>query len=58
MKYVQMTFDGVCPMGGDASNDCAGCVYANDYHLVNGECTLRSSEPTEAKFEAPKEVHL
>ena len=59
MKYEQLTlFDAVCPMNGDPSDDCAGCVYSVDYHLVNGECTLRASEPTEAKFEAPVEVHL
>lgn len=30
-----------CPMGGDASHDCADCVYAGEYHLVNGECIFR-----------------
>ena len=28
-------------LGGDPSNDCAGCVYSPDYHLVNGECVKR-----------------
>ena len=58
MKYVQMSFDNICPNGGDAAEDCKDCVYATEYHLVDGECVLRTSEPTEAKFEAPKEVCL
>jgi hypothetical protein len=45
-----------CPHGGDHSEDCKDCVYSPEYHLVDGECTLRTSEPTEAKFEALKEV--
>ena len=56
MSYKQLSLFDVCPMNGDPSNDCDGCVYGADYHLVDGECTLRASEPTEAKFEAPKEV--
>ena len=46
-----------CPEGGDASNDCEGCVYGEDYHFVDGECVLRTKEPSESKFEAPEEVH-
>ena len=46
-----------CPEGGDASEDCSGCIYGEDYHLVDGDCLLISFDPTEAKFEAPKEVH-
>ncbi len=30
-----------CPLGGDISNDCADCVYSNDYHFVDGECMKR-----------------
>lgn len=30
-----------CPLGGDETNDCADCVYACDYHSVNGECVRR-----------------
>lgn len=30
-----------CPLGGDTTNDCAGCIYASDYHFVNGECIRR-----------------
>lgn len=30
-----------CPLGGDRSRDCAGCVYSIDYHFVNGECVRR-----------------
>ena len=30
-----------CPLGGDISNDCEDCVYAPDYHFVNGECVRR-----------------
>lgn len=59
MKYEQISiFDSMCPMGGDASNDCEGCVYSEDYHCVNGECVLRKTEdPALSCFESPKEVH-
>ena len=30
-----------CPLGGDETDDCADCVYACDYHFVNGECVRR-----------------
>lgn len=30
-----------CPFGGDTANDCKDCVYAHDYHFVNGECVRR-----------------
>lgn len=30
-----------CPLGGDETDDCADCVYACDYHFVNGECIRR-----------------
>lgn len=32
---------GNCKLGGDVSNDCAECVYSNEYHMVNGECVKR-----------------
>lgn len=56
MKYEQMQIP-ICPFGGDPSEDCKDCVYGEDYHLVGGECTCRSSDPSEAKFQAPGEVH-
>lgn len=31
----------LCPLGGDETNDCADCVYAGDYHFVDGECIKR-----------------
>lgn len=33
-----------CPLGGDETNDCAGCAYSEDYHFVNGECVRRGEE--------------
>lgn len=36
---------GDCPMGGDTTNDCEGCIYSGDYHFFNGDCVLRS-DPT------------
>ena len=30
-----------CPLGGDETDDCAGCPYSGDYHFVNGECVRR-----------------
>ena len=30
-----------CPLGGDISEDCADCVYSDDYHFVDGECKER-----------------
>lgn len=60
MKFEQLPLEDIlasdCPEGGDASDDCAGCVYSTEYHLVDGECVLRCKCPSEAKFEAPKEV--
>lgn len=53
----EITMYAQCPEGGDASDDCKDCIYGEEYHLVDGECRLRSFDPTEAKFEAPKEVH-
>ena len=41
---------------GFEDDDCKDCVYSEEYHLVDGECVLRSFEPTEAKFEPPTEV--
>ena len=32
-----------CPLGGDTSNDCEGCVYTCDYHYVDGDCVCRHS---------------
>ena len=31
----------LCPLGGSLINDCADCVYAGDYHFVDGECVRR-----------------
>lgn len=60
MKFEKSSIDDIlaseCPEGGDASDDCAGCVYSEDYHLVDGECVLRTKAPSESKFEAPTEV--
>lgn len=33
--------DDKCPLGGDITDDCAGCAYAGDYHFVNGDCVRR-----------------
>ena len=37
-----------CPVGGDASTDCADCIYGEEYHLVSGEsgivCTRMEEE--------------
>lgn len=30
-----------CPKGGDSRNGCKDCVYAQDYHCVDGECVER-----------------
>ena len=30
-----------CPHGGDIADGCADCVYAREYHCVNGECVIR-----------------
>lgn len=30
-----------CPLGGDTTNDCDGCIYSVDYHFVDGECIRR-----------------
>lgn len=57
MKYEQLTIDDICPEGGDPSNDCADCIYGEDYHLVNGDCLLRSYDPSERHLEPPQEVH-
>lgn len=61
MKFEQLSIDDIlaseCPEGGDASEDCKDCVYSAEYHCVNGECVRRTEDPSEAKFEAPKEVH-
>jgi hypothetical protein len=51
-----MTIWDMCPNGGDASDDCKDCCYSEEYHLVDGECVLRTKDPSEAKFEAPREV--
>lgn len=55
MKYEQMQIP-ICPDCGDASEDCKDCVYGEEYHLVDGECRLRTYAPSEAKFQAPGEV--
>lgn len=36
-----------CPLDGDKTNDCDGCVYSGDYHYIDGECRLRSSDEKE-----------
>ena len=33
-----------CPLGGDPSNGCDGCVYSLDYHFVDGECVRREED--------------
>ena len=33
-----------CPYGGDMANDCAGCVYAGDFHYEGGECVARPDD--------------
>ena len=33
--------EGECPEGGDPANDCSGCAYSGDYHLVGKQCVLR-----------------
>lgn len=30
-----------CPLGGDTTEDCAGCAYSGDFHFKNGECVSR-----------------
>lgn len=55
MEYEQIQIP-ICPEGGDACDDCKNCFYGEESHLVNGECTPRHLEPTEAKFEPPTEV--
>ena len=30
-----------CPFDGDETNDCADCVYADEYHFVEGKCVPR-----------------
>lgn len=57
MNGEQMTIFDLCPEGGDASDDCKDCVYGAEYHLVDGECYLRTTEPSERVFGAPEEVH-
>ena len=46
-----------CPLGGDTAEDYADCVYGSDYHFRDGECTRRTSDPSEAFLEPPEEVH-
>ena len=31
-----------CPLGGDETDDCTDCVYASDFHFVDGECVKRN----------------
>lgn len=61
MKFEKCNIDDIlasaCPDGGDASNDCEGCVYGPEYHLVDGECILRTYEPEAQVYGAPEEVH-
>jgi len=45
-----------CPLNGDPSDDCADCVYGDEYHLFNEECVRRASDPSEAFLEPPGEV--
>lgn len=56
MKLEQMSIFDICPLGGDPTDDCKDCAYATEYHLVDGECVRRTSDPYNAKFEAPEEV--
>lgn len=39
-----MTDEKKCPYGGDMANDCAGCVYAGDFHYEGGECVARPDD--------------
>ena len=45
-----------CSEGGDASEDCKDCVYGEEYHLVDGDCLLRTYEPSERHLEPSEEV--
>lgn len=60
MKFENETIDTAlhnpCPEGRSASEDCKDCVYGEEYHLVDGECRLRTYEPSEKHLEASKEV--
>lgn len=56
MKFEQFNMSNQCPEGGDTANDCADCIYSDEYHCVNGDCVLRSYDPSEIKFNSPKEV--
>lgn len=60
MKFENETIENIlhsaCPEGGDASEDCKDCVYSEEYHLVDGECRLRTYEPSEKHLESSKEV--
>lgn len=40
-QYALETKKLLCPFGGDETNGCAVCVYAGDYHFVDGECVRR-----------------
>lgn len=40
-QYKLNTKKLLCPFGGSEINDCADCVYAGDYHFVDGECVRR-----------------
>lgn len=55
-ESLENTLHNTCPDGGDASEDCKDCVYGEEYHLANGECRLRTYEPSEKHLGAPKEV--
>ena len=33
-----------CPLGGDITNNCADCIYSDDYEYKNGECIRRSEQ--------------
>jgi hypothetical protein len=52
MKYEQLSPFDVCPNGGTCTAEsCEDCCYEE-------ESAPKSKDPSEAKFEAPKEVCL
>ena len=51
MKYEQLVFFDECPCGGYCTSEsCKDCT-------CNIDNTPTSEDPSEAKFEAPEEVH-
>ena len=44
IDYFEEPHECKCPLGGDETDDCAGCPYAGDHHFVNGECVVREDD--------------